>query len=172
VPRYVIDSAASRLLVTARSSIHDTETRWRQLAGTIDADPSDLAGSPAAAEVVVDMTTADAGDFLRNRKLRKDLELERYREARFRLQRLREVVARGAGSFAATADGTIAWHGREVAVSASGDGTFAGVELRATARFELDVRAFGVEPPRFLMFKVEDVVAVEVSLVARREHDD
>jgi polyisoprenoid-binding protein YceI len=168
VPRFLIDSAASRLLVTARSSIHDTETRWRQLTGTIDADPSDLAGSPAAAEVVVDMTTADAGDFLRNRKLRKDLELERYREARFRLERLRDVTARGAGRFAATAEGTISWHGRDVAVAASGDGDFAGGELRATARFDLDVRSFGVEPPRFLMFKVEDVVAVEVSLVAKR----
>jgi polyisoprenoid-binding protein YceI len=168
VPRYLIDSAASRLVVTARSSIHDTETRWRSLAGTIEADPSDLVGAPVTAEVVVDMTTADAGDFLRNRKLRKDLELERHREARFRLERLRDVVERGAGSFAAAADGTIAWHGRGVAVSAAGDGTFSGEELRATARFDLDVRSFGVEPPRFLMFKVENVVAVEVSLVARR----
>ena len=54
-----------------------------------------------------------------------------------------------------------------MSVAATGEGTLGGAELRATARFELDVRGFGVEPPRFLMFKVEDVVAVEVTLLAR-----
>jgi hypothetical protein len=170
VARYIIDGSASRVVVVARSSIHDTDTLWNALSGTIDADPDDLAsaGAGASAEIAVDMTRHDAGDFLRNRKLRKDLEVERYREARFRLGRMRDVVARGGGRFAAAADGTIAWHGREVSVSAAGEGTFAGDELRATARFDLDVRELGVEPPRFLMFKVEEVVSVEVTLVARR----
>jgi polyisoprenoid-binding protein YceI len=170
VPRYVIDSAASRVVVKARSSIHDSETRWTGVSGTIDADAADLAGGAARAEVLVDMTRHDAGDFLRNRKLRKDLEVERFPQARFRLERLRDIAERdGAGGrFGAGAEGTIAWHGREVAVSAAGEGTFTGDELRASARFDLDVRAFGVQPPRFLVFKVEDVVSVEVSLVARR----
>jgi len=167
VPRYAIDRAASRVVVKARSNIHDTETTWSELSGSIDADAADLAGH-AAAEVVVDMTRYDAGDFLRNRKLRKDLSVDRYREARYRLNRLHDVVDRGGGRFAAAADGTVSWHGREVAVAASGEGVFAGDELHATARFDLDVRSFGVDPPRFLMFKVENMVAVEVSLVARR----
>jgi polyisoprenoid-binding protein YceI len=169
VPRYVIDSAASRVVVKARSSIHDSETRWTGVSGTIDADLTDLAGA-VGAEVLVDMTRHDAGDFLRNRKLRKDLEVERFPQARFRLARLRDVAERAGdgGGFGAGAEGTIAWHGREVTVSAAGEGTITGDELRASARFDLDVRAFGVQAPRFLMFKVEDVVSVEVSLVARR----
>lgn len=162
--RYVVDGGASRVVVSARSSIHDTRTRWDSLSGAIDADPADLAA--ATAEVLVDMTRHDAGDFLRNRKLRKDLEVDRYRQAAFRLTRVRDLIARENG-FSAGADGVIAWHGREVAVSASGQGTIGAAELRATARFELDVRGFGVEPPRFLMFKVEEIVAVEVVLVAR-----
>lgn len=167
MPRYVIDSAASRVVVRARSSIHDTETRWTGVGGSIEAEPADLAAG-AAADVLVDMTRHDAGDFLRNRKLRKDLEVERYPQARFRLARLHDVADRGGGVFTARAEGSIAWHGREVAVSAAGEGSVAGDELRATARFELDVRAFGVSPPRFLMFKVEEIVSVEVSLAARR----
>lgn len=162
--RYLI-GGDSRVVVTARSSIHDTVTRWTALSGTIDADAADLTQG-VAAEVVVDMTRHDAGDFLRNRKLRSDLEVYRFPEARFRLERLRDVAARGPG-FAAVAEGVLAWHGREVAVSAAGEGAFDEAGLRATARFELDVRALGVEPPRFLMFKVEEVVAVEVVLVAR-----
>jgi polyisoprenoid-binding protein YceI len=164
--RYVIDGAASRVLVRARSSIHDTDTRWTALSGTIEADVADL--TTATADVLVDMTRHDAGDFLRNRKLRKDLAVERYPEARYRLSGLRDITSRTPSSFTASADGTISWHSRDVTVTAAGEATFEERQLRATARFELDVRAFGVEPPRFLMFKVEDIVAVEVSLLARR----
>ena len=170
MPRYTIDRAASRVVVKARSNIHDTETRWSALAGTIDADAADLV-SHAAADVIVNMTRYDAGDFLRNRKLRKDLSVDRYREARYRLTRLHDVVDRGGGRFTAAADGTVSWHGREVPVAVSGEGVFAGDELRATVHFDVDVRSFGVNPPRFLMFKVENVVSVEVSLAARRAGD-
>lgn len=162
---YRIDGATSEVVVEARSSIHDTRTRWSGVAGTIEADPGDLAAASAA--LTVDMTRHDAGDFLRNRKLRKDLQVDRYPTARFRLVRLRDVNRRADGSFAATADGAIAWHDREVEVSAAGEGTVTADRIAATARFELDVRAFGVEPPRFLMFKVEEIVAVTVTLLAR-----
>jgi polyisoprenoid-binding protein YceI len=162
---YRIDGASSGVVVEARSSIHDSRTRWSGVAGTIEADPADLAGATAA--LTVDMTRHDAGDFLRNRKLRKDLHVDRYPTARFRLVRLRDVTRREGDAFAATADGVIAWHDREVEVAAAGEGTVTADRIAATARFELDVRSLGVEPPRFLMFKVEDVVAVTVTLLAR-----
>ena len=161
-----IDGGASQVVVSARSSIHDTRTRWDRLSGAVEADAGDLAGG-ATAEVAVDMTRYDAGDFLKNRKIKKDLEVERYPEARFVLRRLSDVAEVAAGRFTARAEGVIAWRGREVAVVAEGDASFEGDALRAVGRFELDVRDLGVAPPRFLMFKVEDVVAVEVTLVAR-----
>jgi polyisoprenoid-binding protein YceI len=165
VARYLIDGKASQVVVSARSNIHDTRTRWDALSGTIDADPADLAA--AAVELAVDMTRFDAGDFLRNRKVRKDLEVERHPVARFRLARLSDIAELGPGRFTARAEGAIEWRGRSVTVAAAGEGTIEAAALRASARFELDVKSFGVEPPRFLMFKVEDVVAVEVTLVGR-----
>jgi polyisoprenoid-binding protein YceI len=165
VPVYTIDAGGSRVVVSARSSIHDTRTVWNALSGTVTAEPADLAG--AAAELAVDMTRYDAGDFLKNRKIKKDLEVKKHPTARFRLAALREVAEDRPGHFTARADGVIEWRGRTVSVAAAGEGTLGGAELRATARFELDVRGFGVEPPRFLMFKVEEVVAVEVTLLAR-----
>ena len=167
MPVYDIDGAGSRVVVSARSSIHDTRTVWDSLSGTVTADPADLA-SGADADLTVDMTRYDAGDFLKNRKVKKDLEVEQHPIARFRLEALREVAEQGPGRVTARAAGAIDWRGHSVPVAATGEGTLADDgELRATARFELDVRAFGVEPPRFLMFKVEEVVAVEVTLVAR-----
>ncbi len=164
MPVYRIESG-SRVVVRARSSIHDTDTVWDALSGTVTADPADLAR--AEVELAVDMSRYDAGDFLKNRKLKKDLGVEKYPTARFRLAALREVAEAAPGKFTARAEGTIEWRTRTVSIAASGEGTLDAGELRAVARFELDVRGFGVEPPRFLMFKVENVVAVEVTLIAR-----
>jgi len=166
VPIFDIEGAGSRVVVSARSSIHDTKTVWDSVSGTVTADPADLAAG-ADADLTVDMTRYDAGDFLKNRKVKKDLEVDKHPIARFRLDALREVAEPSPGRFTARAEGAIEWRGHSVPVVATGEGTLEGDALRATARFELDVRAFGVEPPRFLMFKVEEVVAVTVTLLAR-----
>lgn len=166
VPHYEIDPAASRLTVRARSSIHDTDTRFDGVTGTIDADPGRLIHDGARAEIEVDMTSADAGDWLKNRKLRKDLDLASHPRARFTLDALEGLEHEGA-RFRARARGTLAWRGRQVEVLATGDGAVDEAAIDATARFDLDVTALGVSAPRFLMFRVEDVVTVEVRLLAR-----
>src|SRR6185436_19770620 len=74
--RYRITAGA--LTVQARSRVHDTTTVWSKVTGEVDADPETLASAGATARFEVDMTAFDAGDFLRNRKLRKDFELERH----------------------------------------------------------------------------------------------
>src|SRR5262245_56923965 len=110
MPRYRIESG--RVVSTARSSIHDTRTVWSKLSGTIDADSATLASGAASADIAVDMRAFDAGDFLKNRKLKKDLAVDQHPEARFSLRGLRDVVDRGGGRFDAIADGEIAWRGR------------------------------------------------------------
>ena len=162
--RFTVGSG-SKVVVSARSSIHDTRTLWDSVEGTIELDPDDPAAD-ARAELRVDMRRHDAGDFLRNRKVKKDLEVDRYPEARFVLDRLDEVIRDGE-RFRARARGVIEWHGKKVAVEAQGEAEIGGGALRATGRFDLDVRDLGVQPPRFFVFKVEDVVTVEVTIAAR-----
>jgi polyisoprenoid-binding protein YceI len=164
VPRYQV-GAGSKLIVKARSSLHDTSTVWSAVSGAVVADPATLASAGATATFTVDMTQFDAGDFLRNRKLRKDFELDVHARATFELTRVRDVVEQGGGRFKANAEGTLRWRGREVALVVAGDGTLDGTRLAATGRFELDIRRLGLSAPRFLMFKMEDEVAVEVTLV-------
>ncbi|MEO7735184.1 MAG: hypothetical protein ABIY55_29790, partial [Kofleriaceae bacterium] len=61
---------SGKLTVKARSKIHDTTTVWDKVGGDIDADAETLATAGATALFTVDMTTFDAGDFIKNRKLR------------------------------------------------------------------------------------------------------
>lgn len=162
MPRYVV-AAGSQLVVKARSSIHDTKTVWSKVTGEVTADPTTLATSGAVASFEVDMTAFDAGDFLKNRKLRKDFDLEAHPRATFTLGALREVTGDG-GRFRAIADGVLRWRGKEVVLEVAGEGTLDGARLSATGRFELDIKRLGLSAPRFLMFKVEDEVTVEVTL--------
>jgi polyisoprenoid-binding protein YceI len=154
--------SAGKLTVRARSRIHDTTTVWDRITGDVEADPETLATAGAAASFRVDMTSFDAGDWLRNRKLRKDFDLEAHPSAIFELRALRDVVRDGP-AFTATAVGAIRWRGKEVEITLAGRGTLdAGLEASAT--FDLDIRALGLSAPRFLMIKMEDEVAIEVTV--------
>ena len=153
--RYTI-GAGSRLRVTARSRLHDTSTVWDAISGEVEADAATLATAGARGRFVVDMTKFDAGDWLKNRKLRKDYELEQHARAELELTSVSGVVADG-DRFKATARGVLRWRGKEVDLELVGDGADQGLERRpaplglqrARARFlddlrELSVHAFQV----------------------------
>lgn len=184
--RYRVTSGT--LTVRARSRIHDTTTVWNRVTGEIVADPETLAvapvrasgpasgpapgpdpgpddGGPAgtSARFEVDMTAFDAGDFLKNRKLRKDFALEAHPRASFVLTALQGVVRTGT-AFTATAVGTLEWRGKRVELTLSGRGTLDAMAASASATFELDIRSLGLAAPKFLIFKVEDEVTVDVAI--------
>ena len=162
--RYRVTSGS--LTVQARSKIHDTTTVWNKVTGEITADPDTLAEvGPAGttARFEVDMTAFDAGDFLKNRKLRKDFDLEGHPRASFALTALRDVVRVGS-TFTATALGTLEWRGKRVELTLAGRGTLDDMHVVATASFELDIRWLGLSAPRFLIFKVADEVTVAVAI--------
>jgi hypothetical protein len=157
---------AGTLTVQARSRVHDTTTVWNKITGEIVADPDTLATAgpgETTARFEVDMTSFDAGDFLKNRKLRKDFDLAGHPVARFTLERLTGVVRDGP-DFTATAEGVLDWRGRKVGLVLAGRGKLDAMGVSASATFELDIRTLGLSAPRFLMFKVEDEVTVAVAI--------
>ena len=162
--RYRVTSGT--LTVQARSRIHDTRTVWNKITGEIVADPealADVGPTGTQARFEVDMTAFDAGDFLKNRKLRKDFALEAHPVATFSLTGLADVVRSGA-TFTATARGTLDWRGKQIELALIGRGTLDGMRVEATATFELDIRRLGLSAPRFLLFKIADEVAVDVAI--------
>ena len=154
---------AGTLTVQARSRVHDTTTVWNKVSGEIHADPDTLASAGATAHFEVDMTAFDAGDFLRNRKLRKDFDLATHPMARFELRAVRGVVRDGA-TFTATAEGVLRWRGHRIELVLAGRGRLDGMGVDASATFELDIRTLGLSAPRFLMFKMEDEVTVAATI--------
>jgi polyisoprenoid-binding protein YceI len=161
---------AGSLTVQARSRVHDTTTVWNRITGEIDADPETLATAGATARFDVDMTAFDAGDFLRNRKLRKDFDLAHHPTARFELRSVRGVVRDGA-TFTATAEGVLDWRGHRIELVLAGRGTLDDMGVDASATFELDIRRLGLSAPRFLMFKMEDEVTISAVIRGSRGPD-
>jgi polyisoprenoid-binding protein YceI len=154
-------AVTGKLIVKARSSFHDTTTTWDQVAGDVTADADQLDDARAAFRV--DMTSFDAGDWLKNRKLRRDFALDAHPSATFALERV-SGIQRDGSSFTATAHGTLRWRGREVALQLAGQGMLDAQRIAAEATFELDVKQLGLSAPKFFLFKIEDVVTVSVTL--------
>jgi polyisoprenoid-binding protein YceI len=162
--RYRVTSGT--LTVQARSRIHDTTTVWNRITGEIVADPDKLANAAPgeiAARFEVDMTAFDAGDFLKNRKLRKDFDLAGHPTASFVLERLTGVVRDGP-NFTATAEGLLTWRGRTLGLVLEGRGKLDDMGVSASATFDLDIRTLGLSAPRFFVFKIEDEVTVRVAI--------
>ncbi len=160
--KYRVESG--KLTVTAKSAVHDTTTVWSKVGGDVDADPDHL--DTASASFSVDMTACDAGDWLKNRKLRSDFQLADHPTATFRLDRVSEIVRDGQ-AFTATARGTLSWRGKQVGLELAGKGTLDAMRLEASATFHLDIRTLGLSAPRFLMIKMSDEVTVAVEIRGR-----
>jgi polyisoprenoid-binding protein YceI len=157
--KYRVDGG--KLTVQARSKLHDTTTVWDKVTGEVDADAANI--EAARATFAVDMTSFDAGDWLKNRKLKKDFDMDAHPKATFELRSVKDVVRDGA-KFTATAEGVLRWRGKEVVLTLKGRGTLDDVKVEAAATFELDIKKLGLSAPRFLMIKMEDEVSVEVSV--------
>src|SRR6185436_9541412 len=136
-------------------------TVWDKITGDVDASVDTI--EAAKATFSVDMTKFDAGDFLKNRKLRKDFDMDGNPTATFTLQRVSDVVRDGS-RFTAKAEGLLRWRGKDVVLVLSGQGTLDEKHVEAKASFELDIKKLGLSAPRFFMFKMEDEVTVDVTI--------
>jgi hypothetical protein len=158
---------SGQVKVVARSPVHDTTAVWPGVSGTIRVDPA----APEArceAEIALDMRNLDAGDALKSWKLKADIQPERHPTATFRLDQL-AITGRSGETSSGRASGRLAWRGHEIVVHALGEGRLSDRELEAAARFDLDMRALGIQPPKILFLKVEPVVRVTISLRADRD---
>lgn len=153
--------SSGKLTVQARSKLHDTTTVWEKVTGDVDADASNI--EAARATFTVDMASFDAGDWLKNRKLKNDFDMDAHPKATFELRGVKDVVRDGA-KFTATAEGLLRWRGKEVLLVLQGRGTLDDARIEAAATFELDIKKLGLSAPRVLMIKMDDVVSVEVSV--------
>jgi polyisoprenoid-binding protein YceI len=137
---------------------------WTGFSGEVQAEQDDLAA--AQMNLAIDMKTGDAGDWLKNRKMRKDMDFDRHPRAEFNVKSISNVEQEG-DNLSATVEGSLSWRGKSVDVTSRAKGTLNQREISAVGEFDLDITTLGITPPKILMIKVHDVVSCRVELHAR-----
>lgn len=162
---YEVEPDRSLLCATVYSSLHSIERRGPVSGEVSLAENSSGEALPVGGKLLLDLTTMVSSDRLYDRELEARLDVARYPKV---TARLTEVSADGAaGHYRMT--GELSFHGRTNTVHGTATVECSDDELRLSGTMLLDVREFGVEPPKILVLKVRPVVEVALDLVASRQ---
>jgi polyisoprenoid-binding protein YceI len=170
VARFRIVPDRSRVWIDARSSIHPIHSTTDGLEGFIDldADGADhvTVGDHPAGKLSLRVDRLSSGNRLEDRELHKRIDARRYPTIDGVLTGMKPAGTDGHY----TVSGDVAFRGvtrpceDQMTVAAVDDRT-----IRLEGRSTFDIRDFGMEPPRILMFRVEPEVVVRVEIVATKE---
>ena len=168
--RYRIDPARSRVAIDATSSLHPIHSETDGLEGwlELDVDGRGLVSTDTAprAHLELPVDRLRSGNSMEDRELRRRIDARRFPSIAGDLIAMEPLGADGRYRVRGdvTFKGVTRTREDEMTVSADGD---AGLRLQGSSVF--DIRDFGMEPPRILMFKVAPDVTVTVDIVARKE---
>jgi hypothetical protein len=169
VPRFRIVPARSRVWIRATSNVHPIHSEATGLDGWLDlalrGKTLDPAHTPAG-HLEFPVALLSSGNPLETRELRRRIEARRHPTIAGDLRAMTPTNTRGAylvrGDL--TFRGVTRTYEDRMTLDVTGRRTIA---LRGESIF--DIRDFGMEPPRILIFKVEPDVHVRVELVAERD---
>jgi|HubBroStandDraft_1064217.scaffolds.fasta_scaffold03524_9 polyisoprenoid-binding protein YceI len=168
--RYRLVPERSKIWAEARSSLHPINVETAGLEGVVEmtiVDGHIDANAPVSGSVELDADLLKTGNGLYDRELANRLEMRKYPRVRGR------VISVKALDSAATyrVQGELSLRGQTGAVQ--GDVRMRMIDT-TTVEFQgeqtIDIRNFGLEPPRFLMLKVYPEVKLRGLVIAQLEH--
>lgn len=164
--RYTIDGERSRLWALARSSLHPIRVETAGLEGYLDAefvDGSARLGLPIHVEL--EAARIQSGNALVDRELERHLDVRKYRRV---IGEARELNASEPAAGRYFVRGELTLHGvtrvleAQLTLRALADGA-----LELEGERTIDMRDFGLTPPKLFIFRVYPEVQLRVRLVAR-----
>jgi polyisoprenoid-binding protein YceI len=169
VPRFVVDTAQSTVQVGLRVNLHPSHINANALAGFIECEIDDQGkprlDQPYRAELTLPVDAIKSGNGIQDREMRRRFDISRYPE-------ITAVVTHGEaldgeGRYRATAQLTM--HG--VTKDITGDLTLgvSGTTMTVDGQQVINVKDFGIDPPRLIILKVEPDVDLQVHIVAQRQ---
>ena len=168
--RYRIIPERSYVWVDARSSVHPFHAKTNGLEGFVDLEftPEGVidVASTTSGQLSLAVNRLSAGNPVEDRELQRRIEANRYPMIEGVLGQI--VPSGGEEGYQVTGDITFRGVTRRYVDQMSVAGLDADtVQLAGKSRF--DIRDFGMEPPRVLMFRMEPEVEVRVEIVAALE---
>ena len=158
---FQLDPAQTSVKFTLADVLHTVRGTFKLKRGALQLDPG---SGKIAGEIVVDATSGDSGNGIRDRKMNKEvLESARYPEIAFRPDRIEGTVA-SQGKSTVMVHGVFSIHGtdREITVPAQVETT--ADHWTATVHFTVPYDKWGMKNPSTMFLKVSD--SVQIDLVA------
>ncbi len=162
---YVVQTAASTLDFDAKSTLHGVHGKGSALTGFVEAlceDGTLALDPPPKMHVEFPIERLVSGNGMQDKEMWKLLDSKRNPLIR---ADLRELRAGSGTNYAASGEITMCGRVRKY------DGTLTvvcgGDEITVSGALKVDIRDFGITPPRFLMFTVQPEVNVRLHLIAR-----
>jgi polyisoprenoid-binding protein YceI len=169
--RYVVQPAATTLDFEAKSSLHPLHGKASQLTGFLDARREDGAlalDPPPQMHVEFAVERLVSGNAMQDKEMWKLLDSKRHPVVRADLRDLRPSGG-NRSEYAASGEITLYGHVRKydgsLSIVCGGDDD--DDDITVDGSLKVDIRDFGIKPPRFLMFSVQPVVNVRLHLIAR-----
>lgn len=157
---FQLDPGQTSVKFTLADVLHTVHGSFKLKRGALQFDPG---SGKIAGEIVVDATSGDTGNGMRDRKMHKEvLESARYSEIAFRPDRIDGAVATQ-GTSSVTVHGIFSIHGsdREITVPAQVDTS--ADHWTAIVHFTIPYEKWGMKNPSTLFLKVSDSVQIDLT---------
>ena len=169
MPRFIVDTEKSTVDVGLRVNLHPSHISAHALSGHIDceldSDGRPRFDAPYGAELFLPVEAIKSGHSLQDREMRR----------RFKSDHFPTITARVTkgeplgddGRYRASA--TLTMHGQAREISGDVEIHVNGTTMSISGQQVINVKDFGIDPPRLIVLKVEPDVDVHVNIVAKQQ---
>jgi polyisoprenoid-binding protein YceI len=165
--RFTVDAERSTVAIEARSSVHPIRGEANGIEGTIEValDGDDLVLSPRpTARIEFPVSRLSSGNRLYDNEMQRRIDARRFPTI---VGELSQARSNDDGSVHLA--GALQFHGQAREVEADIVAVVSGGRLIADWHQVVDIRQFGVNPPRILLLRVYPEVSVTVHIEATAE---
>lgn len=169
MPRFRVDTGRSRVDIALKVNLHPSHITATGLRGTIEGELDEQGrpqlDRPYNAELTLPVDSIRSGHGLQDREMRRRFDSSRYPEITARVTHAEPL--NGDGRYRATAHLTMHGHTQEITGDVRLD--IDGGIVTVVGEQVIDVKQFGIDPPRLIVLKVESDVGVTAHIVAEQE---
>lgn len=157
---FQLDPGQTSVNFTLADVLHTVRGSFKLKRGNLQFDP---ASGKITGEIVVDATSGDSGNGMRDRKMNKEvLESARYPEIAFRPDRLEGAVA-SQGKSSVLVHGIFSIHGTDREISIPAQVETSADHWTAIVHFTVPYEKWGMKNPSTLFLKVSDSVQIDLT---------
>ncbi len=163
-----VDPARTTITFTLGAALHTVHGTFQSKTGALRANP---ASGKLSGEIIVDATSGESGNGMRDRKMHKEvLESARYPEIAFRPERVDGAVA-APGKSAVRVHGIFSVHGTDHEITIPADVEMSADHWTANLHFTIPYAKWGMKNPSTFFLHVSDEVEIEIAAAGTLTRD-